>query len=355
MSLLLSFLVLYHFFTTAISRPSKLEHGSSFIVDRANVGLMDDSPFGRPITLTSPALPNTWNATDASYACRLQPPPDQPIQRPIDVNDCYQLIATLLGRDDIEDPRKFDANEALAMWSYGTCTVVLRPNTTANGPSSDTFPIIDIARAAATVSTNCVSTPASFHGGAYTVPLGTRGIFHVDIIPKTSRQKPRPGSMGHAASPTNRTRPLLTLPPPRPEVSCYEHDPAHPVLPLTESDCNTLIAKILASNDLMTMKTFFGPDPATDITLQKKHSLQAGGRFKTPWLLRNGNCNILTHQSGQEEDIFRLLEVARYAAVILDDCRQFGPPFQGGNRLVGPLRAFEVQVYGNSASPLIRP
>lgn len=349
----LSFLVSSHLFITALLRPSTLEHSSSLILNRANVRLMNDSPFGRPITLTSPIVPNTWNATDASSACQLQPSPDQPNGEPIDVKDFYQVIANLLRRDDIEDARKFDANKALAIWSYGTCAVVLKPSTTANGPAFDTFPIIGIARAAATVSTNCVSTPASFHGGAYTVPLGPRGIFHIDIIYNPSRQKSIPGSTVLAASPTNGTRPSPNPTPPGPPISCDDHDPE--TLPLTESDCNFLIAGILSRNDVMTQKTFYDPDTATDMAPNSKHTLQPPGRFRTPWLLRSATCNILTYEATEEADAFRLLEVARYAAVILSDCRRFGPPFKGGSRLIGPKRAFEVKVYGNSAPPRLLP
>ena len=215
----------------------------------------------------------------------------------MDVKDCYQVIANLLRRDDIEDARKFDANIALAIWSYGTCAVVLKPSTTANGPAFDTFPIIDIARAAATVSTNCVSTPASFHGGAYTVPLGPWGIFHIDIIYNPSRQKPIPGSTVLAASPTNGTRPSPNPTPPGPPISCDDHDPE--TLPLTETDCNFLIAGILSRNDVMAQKTFYDPDTVTNMTSNSKYTLQPPGRFRTPWLLRSATCNILTYEALQ--------------------------------------------------------
>lgn len=357
MSLLLSFLVLHYFFITALSRPSSRGHGSSPIINRAGVRLMKDRPLGRPIAFTSPVLPDTWNATDdASSTCQRQPSPDQPNGEPIDVKDCYQVIANLLRRDDIEDARKFDANKALAIWSSGTCAVVLKPSATANGPAFDTFPTIDIARAAATVSTSCVSTPGHFHGGSYTVPLGPRGIFHVDIIYNPWRQKPTtPDSTTvlAAASPTTtgtRPPPPPNPVPPVPTTSCYEHDLG--TLPLTESDCNFLIVRILSRRDVMDEKTFYDPDETTHLTpnstITTTHPpLQLPERFKTPWLLFSSTCNILTHEAAEQEDTFRLVEVARYAAVILDRCRQFGPPFEGGSRLVGPRRAFEVQVHGN--------
>ncbi len=219
MCLLLDFLVFCTFSRTALSHPSNYRHDSSSILSRANINAIDSAPFGRPITLTSPVLANTWNATEASYACQLQPPPNQPTRGPIDVNDCYQVIANLLRRDDIEAPRTFDVNKALATWTYGTCAIGLKPNTTADGPSFDTFPLIDIARAAATVSTDCLSTPTRFHGGAYTVPIGPRAIYLVEILHTSSILKPLANSTELAPIPNGDLRPTpITLPPP--EITC---------------------------------------------------------------------------------------------------------------------------------------
>ncbi len=64
--LLLRSLICCGLFYTAFSRPSTIRYASSLVFERSDVGLMNSSPFGHPITLASPwrqtpGCMDTWN------------------------------------------------------------------------------------------------------------------------------------------------------------------------------------------------------------------------------------------------------------------------------------------------------
>ncbi len=101
----------------------------------------------------------------------------------------------------------------------------------------------------------------------------------------------------------------------------------------------------------MTPKRFVGPEAASDMAATSKQTLQAPSRFETPWQTNSATCSFLIRQEGMEEDVFRLVDMARFAAVILSACREYGPRYRGGSRPLGPKRAFKVQVYGNMPPP----
>ena len=356
MSLLRSYLVFQSLINAALSYPP---HGSSSLLDRADVGSISNSLFGRPITLTSSVLPdalNTTNATNKSYICQLQPSPDQAARGPIDVRDCYQIVATLLRRDDLEIPRTFNANTTPASWTYGTCAIVLKPNaTTADSSSLDTFAIIDIARAAATISTTCLSTSPSFPSGVYIQPIGSRALFHIGVVYRTLVREAIPSS----------TQPAVALgdgPHPDsndsngPAIHCSKPAPALLVPPLSEPDCNYLIASILTRTDVLSTKTFFQLAQANTLTVpnsnnNQNQTLQAYPRFQTPWGLDKATCTIRIFQLNKEEDSFRLIEVPRHAALILAKCRVQGQPQRGGTVPVGPKEDFLVAVRGITVTP----
>ena len=134
-----------------------------------------------------------------------------------------------------------------------------------------------------------------------------------------------------------------------PSIYCNMPDPDLPAASITESDCNYLIAYILTRKDVMSVKTFFQLGQANTSTVPSTNghqTLQLPARFQTPWKLDRVTCKVGLYQIGKEEDNFRLVEVARQAALILAKFRDEGPPYRGGTVRVGPEKAFLVAVRG---------
>ena len=254
--------------------------------------------------------------------------------------DCYQIIADLLRRDDLEDPQNFDANKGLTIWSYGTCSVVLKQRKQTSNVPFDTFPLLDVARAAAIISTKCLPLPAISNAGTYTLPVGPRAIFDVEI---DNNNKP-------VSKPTNSTTQLATT-----AITCFTHQTHFHAHPVSENDCNAGMAEILARMDSMSTQTFYSEDDATESVMTDNSTVQAHGlryvRVKTPCGFHVGNCNIVISQVEKREDNFRLVDAARFAAMILHSCRPLGPPFLGGTKPIGRKRAFETSVFGDAIGP----
>ena len=142
------------------------------------VNSSDDTllPFPRPITLTD--LQTNFSIINASRlergpTCFLPSRWCLPIAEP---SDCDKAITDLLneGRDP-DDPVPWTQR---AVWSSGTCNVVLHPRK----PARDFFTREEIAYDAQRVKAQCVTEGTGFLGGSVPIGNGKRVFFDVKVF-----------------------------------------------------------------------------------------------------------------------------------------------------------------------------
>ena len=142
------------------------------------VNSSDDTPlpFPQPITLTD--LQTNFSNINASRlehepTCFLPSRWYLPIAEP---SDCDKAITDLLneGRDP-EDPVLWTQR---AVWSSGTCNVVLHPRK----PAQDVFTREEIAYDSRRIKARCVTEGTGFLGGSMPIGNGKRTFFDVKVF-----------------------------------------------------------------------------------------------------------------------------------------------------------------------------